>query len=203
MIGIVNYSAGNAVSVFNALKREGIESFISSDERELAECRKFILPGIGSFDYAIKSLRKSGLSELLTKKVLIEKTPCLGICLGMQLMTALSDEGSEKGLGWLEAETIKLNSGNGIAKLPHIGWKPVKPCRPSLLLSEIGEEDEFYFSHSYHVLCSNDSIVAGVTMYHTPFVSVIEAGHIAGVQFHPEKSHSNGLKVLKNFAEKF
>ena len=200
MIGIIDYHAGNPVSVLNMLTKAGADAFISSDTNQLAKASKFILPGVGTFSHAMEHLRECGIDTFLHQKICVEKMPVLGICLGMQLMTANSAEGAGRGLGWIDAETIKFNFSDHSIKVPHVGWNTVKIHRNSKLFEGIEENATFYFIHSYHLPYIATESILGTTCYHSSFTSVIEAGNIIGIQFHPEKSHSNGLRLLKNFA---
>jgi glutamine amidotransferase len=203
MIIIIDYGVGNLGSIKNMLKRAGVDSTISSDRGHIEKAHKLILPGIGSFDYGMKKLIECGLADILNKKVLEEKIPILGICLGAQLFTKRSEEGKLNGLGWLDAETVKFNFDNSKSglKIPHMGWSEVSPVKKSLLFKDMYEEPRFYFVHSYHIRPNNEADVITKTKYGYEFVSAIEKENIIGVQFHPEKSHKFGIKLLKNFVE--
>lgn len=203
MIAVVNFGSGNMGSIFNMLKRLGAKAIISSDANDIAGARKIILPGVGSFDQAIKSLQDLDLIGVLNEKVLRFKTPIMGICLGMQLLTKNSEEGSLPGLGWIDAEVVKFrleNEGKNL-KIPHMGWNTVKMSKDSYLFKDMPGEPRFYFAHSYHVVCKRKSNVIARTAYGCDFVSAVQQDNIMGVQFHPEKSHRFGLRLLKNFVE--
>lgn len=202
MLIIVDYGLGNLGSIKNMLKKIGVESEITSDSEKISTASKLILPGVGAFDNGMTNLKEAGLIDVLNKKVLDEKTPILGICLGMQLMTNSSEEGSEKGLGWINAETKKFDFSGTEKKypVPHMGWEYVKPKKASRLFENMYEEPRFYFVHSYFVSVNNPEDALLETNYGFDYVSGFEKGNIVGVQFHPEKSHKFGMVLLKNFA---
>ncbi|PQV57276.1 glutamine amidotransferase [Sediminibacterium magnilacihabitans] len=202
MITIVDYGMGNLGSVQNMFKRIGVESRISGDPAVITDAQKLLLPGVGAFDAAMQSLENSGLIPVLHRKALDEKVPILGICLGMQLLTAYSEEGNLPGLGWISAKTIKFNfPDNGALKIPHMGWNDIIYQNESLLTKDLPDEPRFYFVHSYYVQCNKRDHVLCTTKYGTEFDSIICQGNIYGAQFHPEKSHKFGMKLLKNFSE--
>lgn len=179
-----------------------IDAKISSDISEATSNDKIILSGVGAFDDGMAQLKKLKLVDILQKKIVIEKIPVLGICLGMQLMSKNSEEGKEKGLGWIDAVTqkFKFNTNNNL-KIPHIGWNNIEVVRDNPLLNDMEKESRFYFLHSYHLVCNFEDNVIAKTMYGYEFVSIINKENIFGVQFHPEKSHRFGMKLLKNFAD--
>jgi glutamine amidotransferase len=204
MIIIVDYGMGNLGSILNMLKKIGVPAAkVSSAPRDIEQAEKLILPGVGAFDTGIQRLRDTGLIGLLNEKVLQAKTPTLGVCLGMQLMTRISEEGELPGLGWLEAETIRFRFDQKTTglKIPHMGWNQVKVQREGTLFKDMYPEPRFYFVHSFHVVSHNPADVLGVTGYGYDFVSVIQHGHIMAAQFHPEKSHKFGMKLYQNFVE--
>ena len=198
MIIIVNYGIGNLDSVVRAFRRAGAEVAISSNSADLAGAEGIVLPGVGSFDKAMDCLRESGLLPVLNRKVLEERTPVLGICLGFQMFTRRSEEGATEGLSWLDGETRRFP--HGAVPIPHIGWNDVARRRESVLFEGVPEDACFYFAHSYCVQCPEENVL-GTTEYGTTFVSCVEAGHIFGTQFHPEKSLASGLRVVRNFVE--
>ena len=183
------------------LKGIGVSSTITSDLNEIAKARKIILPGVGHFDRAMEHLNRTGLRKLLDQKALQEKVPVLGICLGTQIMTQSSEEGRLPGLGWIQARTVRFSfpSGNGL-KIPHMGWNLVTRSMPSPLTEGFEQDYRFYFVHSYHVKVDNERHSLLKTEYGYPFESAIQNENIFGVQFHPEKSHRFGMRLLENFA---
>jgi imidazole glycerol-phosphate synthase subunit HisH len=202
MITIVDYGMGNLGSIFNMFKKIGFASKISSDIEEIKAASKIVLPGVGAFDNAMKKINDSGFKEILTQKALVEKVPFLGICLGMQLLTDSSEEGSLPGLGFVPAKTIRFNSiGENNLKIPHMGWNPVTESNSSSLTENMLEETRFYFVHSYYVKVKDEKNSILKTTYGIDFDSAIQKDNIFGVQFHPEKSHKFGMNLLKNFAK--
>ncbi|AHF14215.1 imidazole glycerol phosphate synthase subunit HisH [Niabella soli] len=202
MIGIIDYNTGNLGSIKNMLDRLGFDNAIISDPAEIDQASKLILPGVGAFDVGMNSLQNGGWIAPLHKKVLKDKIPILGICLGMQLMTLQSEEGTGKGLGWINARTKKFNFADTTLKVPHMGWNLVRIQSPSPLQQELDKLDEikFYFVHSYFVLPEDSSNTIYSCHYGQDFCAAFQAGNVMGVQFHPEKSHKFGLKLLNNFA---
>ena len=202
MIVIINYGMGNLGSIFNMLKKMGVEAIISSDCSEIEKADKLILPGVGSFDNGMKNIVELGLLQPLHKKIIEEKTPILGICLGMQLFTKKSEEGTLPGLGWLDGEVIKFDfhDKKGSTKIPHMGWNSISAIRQDTLLSGLSSESRFYFVHSYYVVCGEEDILAK-TYYGYDFASVVRKDNIFGIQFHPEKSHKYGVRIFDNFSK--
>ncbi|MFQ5571604.1 MAG: imidazole glycerol phosphate synthase subunit HisH, partial [Rhodothermales bacterium] len=204
MIVIVDYKMGNLRSILNMLKKIGAPATITSDVEEIRSADRLILPGVGSFDHGMRNIRERGLLDVLNEKVLQKKTPVLGICLGMQLLSRRSEEGHLPGLGWIAADTIRFhfNGEQQDLKIPHMGWNTVEVARDDSLFQNLtGEDTRFYFVHSYHVVCEHEADVLARTNYGLPFVSSVQHGHILGTQFHPEKSHRYGMHLLKNFVE--
>jgi imidazole glycerol-phosphate synthase subunit HisH len=201
MITIIDYGVGNLGSVQNMLKKIGVENQITSDVRVISEAHKLILPGVGAFETAMACLKEKGFIELLTRKALIDNTLILGICLGMQLMTNSSEEGTGgEGLKWLDADTIKFQFKDKTFKVPHKGWNLVKATKKSFFDSDTREEIKFYFDHSYYVKLKNPQDELFSTNYGTEFTSGFQKENIFGVQFHPEKSHRYGMSLLSKFA---
>jgi glutamine amidotransferase len=203
MIVIVDYKMGNLGSISNIIKKIGYTSIVTSDIEIISKASKIILPGVGSFEKAMGNLQQMNLINVLNEKVIAHKTPTLGICLGMQLLTNSSEEGNVKGLGWIDAETIKfdLNTYPDL-KIPHMGWNEVSFPQSHFLTSGFSENSRFYFVHSYHVVCSSKDNILMKTKYGFDFTSAIVKDNILGVQFHPEKSHKFGMQLFKNFIEK-
>lgn len=202
MITIVDYGMGNLGSVFNMFKKIGVESQITSNLEDIKAAQKILLPGVGAFDNAMKRINSGGLREVLDKKALQERIPILGICLGMQLLTQQSEEGQEKGLAWIKADTKRFQFDKAKKlKVPHMGWNTVSPATPSLLTRDFSEEARFYFVHSYYVEVENQENSILKTNYGIEFDSAIQHENIYGAQFHPEKSHKFGMKLLDNFSK--
>ena len=204
MITIVDYGVGNLGSIINMLKKVGTKAKATSDPAELRQAEKLILPGVGAFDPGMRKLNEVGLVPLLNELVLEKKVPVIGLCLGMQLMTKGSEEGTEAGLGWIDAKTIRFKFGpeNAHLKIPHMGWNTLDIQRQHPLVSELGPESRFYFVHSYHIVCKDEVDIVAYTDYGYPLAAVINKDNIMGAQFHPEKSHKYGMQLLKNFAER-
>ncbi len=200
-IVIVDYGMGNVGSIRNMLKHVGFSSVISRDLAVIESASKLIIAGVGAFDAGIQNL--TPLLPHLERKVLVEKTPILGICLGMQLFSRGSEEGNLPGFGWVNAKTVKFLPEVGGQKLrvPHMGWNTVNVKKPrSRLFVGMPEESRFYFVHSYHYSDVSEGDVLTTTPYGGEFVSAVEHENVFGVQFHPEKSHAFGMKLLGNFA---
>jgi glutamine amidotransferase len=197
-IVIVDYGLGNLMSLKYKFKKIGIDAAVSSEKECIMNAGKLILPGVGHFAKGMENLRNYDLIGVLNKKVLEEKTPVLGICLGMQLFTKRSEEGFADGLGWIDAETKKFCL-KGL-KIPHMGWNTIEIKKKGPVFNGIENGSKFYFLHSYHV-CPGEDCATTTTGYGHEFVSSVQKGNIFGVQFHPEKSHKNGIKLIKNFAE--
>lgn len=203
MISIINYGLGNLGSIQNMLKKIGYESSIINSPDELEGATKIILPGVGAFDSGMEHLNKGGWIEKLSQKVLVEKTPTLGICLGMQLMCRGSEEGSLPGLNWVEADVKRFKFNDPKLKVPHIGWNFVFEEKSSKLFLNSDPEKRFYFVHSFYVAADREEDILLKSKYGIEFTSAFEKDNIVGMQFHPEKSHKFGLSILKNFAKHF
>jgi len=196
-VGIIDYGMGNLHSVQRKLHFLGVDYKIVKNSTELVDCAKIILPGVGHFGAAMQRLQSQNLIDSLSNFTLTEKKPILGICLGMQLMAESSEEGNAKGLGWIKTKIVKFKVENPMNfKVPHVGWNTVKAENSKLLDNQ---EDEFYFVHSYHALEPVEDIVLHRTTYEKQFISGFEKDTIFGVQYHPEKSHDQGIKLLKRF----
>ena len=201
MIGIIDYGMGNVGSLINMVERLGVNTTIITSPEDLNSADKLILPGVGSFDNGITHLMESGILESLNYKVLIEKTPILCICLGMQLITKSSEEGKLKGLGWIDAECFRFSFSDNTIKIPHMGWNTVQFYKDSNLIKAIPENPRFYFVHSYYVKCNQESDVLATTNYFSDFVSMFSRENIYATQFHPEKSHRYGMGLIQSFIE--
>ena len=208
MIGIVDYGLGNIRAFLNIYRILNIPVKIASTPELLEDCSKIILPGVGSFDWAINKLNKSGLRPTLEKLVLVNHIPVLGICVGMQIMAQESDEGVLPGLGWIEGKVKKLTTNKQLSEkdnsrnliLPHMGWNNLKAQYNSNLLLDI-KDDYFYFIHSYYFHLNKEEMCLSKSNYNIDFSSAINTNNIYAVQFHPEKSHMAGIKLLKNFSQ--
>ncbi len=203
MIIIVDYGVGNLGSIANMFKKIGVPATISSDPKIIETADKLILPGIGAFDAGMAKLMERGFVPVLNHLVLDKKIPVLGHCLGLQVMTRSSEEGQLNGLGWFNAETLrfKFDEGHSILKVPHMGWNTIDICQPHPLLSDLEVGSRYYFVHSFYVESKEPDTVLATTDYGGPFHSVLARGNIMGAQFHPEKSHKFGMRILKNFSE--
>jgi imidazole glycerol-phosphate synthase subunit HisH len=197
MIVIVDYNLGNLGSVFNMLKYLGFESEITSEPYKILHADKLILSGVGSFDAGMGNLIKLGLIDILHQKVIVENTPILGICLGMQLMGGASEEGERNGLGWIKGKSVKFDSEK--VRVPHMSWNQIKLTSNSKLFLKLEINSKFYFAHSYHLIPDNTVLVSANSSYGEKFVAAIENDNILGVQFHPEKSHRYGMQLFNNF----
>ena len=209
MITIIDYGMGNLGSIQNMFEKKiKVKCEITSDLERIRAAEKLLLPGVGAFDTAVGRLSQGGLREALDFKVLEKKTPILGICLGMQLLTNGSDEGKLPGLGWIDAYTHRFSfeKAEGL-KVPHMGWNEVNLSQESLLTTGLRElvakpdNPRFYFVHSYYVKVKNQSNSILKTNFGHEFDSAIQKDNIYGAQFHPEKSHKFGVQLFKNFAE--
>lgn len=200
-IVIVDYKMGNPESIINMLKKIGYSAILTSNPDAIEKADKLILPGVGSFDAAMKNLNDENLIGILNYKICTLKTPVLGICLGMQLFAKSSEEGIQSGFGWINGEIKKFRfpETGGKMKIPHMGWNTVKIKKEVKLFNEMFNEPRFYFVHSYYLQCNDEKDVTCTTEYGSDFISAIEHDNIVGVQFHPEKSHKFGKKVLENF----
>jgi len=197
-VAIIDYDFGNVRSVANALESLGASVQISRDKDVLQAADALILPGVGAFGDGMANLKGFGLISILEELVLWQKKPFLGICVGMQLLAQTGFEGGEQaGLGWLDAEVIRLETPG--LKVPHVGWNDVRTTQSSNLLGDVGAVHSYYFVHSYHLRCRDESVITGVCEYGVEFPAVIEQGNIFAVQFHPEKSQKHGLQLLSNF----
>lgn len=201
-IVIVDYGVGNTGALINMLEHLGIEAITSADAATIASAQKLILPGVGAFDAAMRSLRQHDLIGALNEAVLERQRPILGVCLGMQLFARSSEEGQADGLAWIPADVkrITLEPGSEL-KVPHIGWARAIPTQISKLFPDAALRDRYYFVHSYHMSCDHPSHVLATIQYPSPLCCAVGHGAIQGVQFHPEKSHRFGMRLLQAFAE--
>jgi glutamine amidotransferase len=200
VITIVDSGIANVRSVQNMFRKAGVAARITQDPADVRGAEKLVLPGVGSFDAAMRALRQHGLDVALTETVQQKRTPILGICLGMQLFARRSEEGVEPGLGWVDADVVRFKFPNGERKVPHMGWNELTVARPSRLLDQLPAESRFYFVHSFHITSASPQLVAATTTYGYDFVAAVEQDNVMGVQFHPEKSHRFGMALLQRFA---
>ncbi len=202
MIAVIDYGLGNTSAFANVYKRLNIPHCVADTPDKIEAASKIVLPGVGAFDHAMTMLDGSGLREKLDECAMQHKLPVLGICVGMQMLARSSEEGQLPGLGWIDGE-VKKHQPSGLAhkqRLPHMGWNSVVPVKASRLFDEMGDNPRFYFLHSYVFCCSQETDVVAVTKYGGDFASVVHSGNVYGIQCHPEKSHQNGIQLLKNFA---
>lgn len=202
MITVVDYGLGNIQAFANIYKRLNIPVLVARTAEVLAGAEKVILPGVGAFDWAMQRLNDSGIRDCLDDLVLIQRKPVLGVCVGMQMMARRSDEGTLPGLGWLDAEVKRFDESRFRQKtrLPHMGWNDALPVADADLFRKM-PSPRFYFLHSYYFVPGDPAQTLATTDYGGAFTSAAHAGHIFGVQFHPEKSHDWGIQLLKNFAD--
>ena len=202
MIVIVDYEMGNLGSVKKVLDRLKVYSIISSNPSDIDNASKLILPGVGHFGKAMYNLKDKNYLHSLNQSVIQRKTPILGICLGMQLFADNSEEGDSKGLGWLSSKVVRFDIEDSLSwKIPQIGWNNIKLKKKSELLKGISSNDLFYFLHSFHMVCFENKDILSTSDYSYNFVSSIKKNNIYGTQFHPEKSHEQGFKIIENFVK--
>lgn len=197
-IAIIDYGMGNIESVANAFKQLDTQFFVANTSAQLKMASAVVLPGVGAFPAAMKNLQNTGLDDALYESVVVQQKPFLGICLGLQLIAKDSTEQTfSMGLGWINGHVTRLDRHENLP-VPHVGWNEVVRTRQSVLFHQISENSHFFFDHSYHLECEIENIAA-ICDYGKARVASIEKGHIFAVQFHPEKSQRNGLKLLRNF----
>ena len=201
-IAIVKYGMGNVASVQKALKKLGYNSIITNNHDEIKQSDLILLPGVGSFKKGMENLNESGLVDLLTQEVVINKKPFLGICLGMQLIATNGTEPENiKGLGWIDGEVVKIDSPKGL-RIPHLGWNTISTTSDNEFYSEFNGQD-YYFIHSYHFKVSNKKDVVFTAPYDGDVVAAVQKENIHAMQFHPEKSQEVGMRLLKKVIDKY
>lgn len=203
MITIIDYGVGNIFAFQNVYKRLNIQTKIAKKADDLINVEKIILPGVGSFDYAMEQLNNSGMRENLDDLVLNKNIPVIGICVGMQIMAKRSEEGKLEGLNWIDSEILKFDKKliKHRTKLPHMGWNDVIPIKRNPLFKDLEDSSIYYFLHSYYFKCNDLENNLANSNYGISFSSAINKNNIYGIQFHPEKSHKNGEKILYNFSK--
>lgn len=201
MIGIVDYGSGNVHAIANIYNHLSLPFIITNKPDELEKASKLILPGVGAFDETMMLLGDSGLKQCLDELVLEKKVPVIGVCVGMQIMAQSSEEGVLPGLGWIKGSIRKIDRETLTHKpyLPHMGWNDIHIKRDNPLLKDIDIQRGFYFLHSYHFAAAGEENVLATTRYGAELACVVNRENVYGVQFHPEKSHTNGLQIFKNF----
>ena len=199
MIVIIDYKVGNIGSIKNMITKIGYECKISNQKKDIEHASKLILPGVGSYDNGVENLKKLSLFDLINKKVIIDKTPILGICLGMQLMAKKSEEGFKKGFGWIDTTVIKVNEEEYKENsVPILGWNYIKTIKKNLILGD--EKQRYYFVHSYYFPLDTPGAISCANVGFE-YCAAFQKENIFGVQFHPEKSHNFGKKVFKKFCD--
>lgn len=203
MIAIVDYGLGNISAFARVYQRANISVAVARTADELKGASKLILPGVGHFDHAMRLLEQSGMRETLSQMVLQAGIPIMGVCVGMQILARSSEEGDLPGLGWINADVRALRSSEATEHMPvpHMGWNDVKAISPNLLFGGLQDEAKFYFLHSYFMSCDRDQDILAICSYGADFTCAVQSSNIYGVQFHPEKSHDFGSRLLRNFAE--
>jgi glutamine amidotransferase len=200
-VGIVDSSLGNIGAIRSILLKIGSNGTICSNPQKISNFDSIILPGVGAFDHGVSNLKEKGWIDILNEEVLVRKKPVLGICLGMQLMCKSSEEGVLPGLGWIDAVVKKFSLEESTLKVPHMGWNSIEVCKPNPLIDLSEEEIRFYFTHSYHPVCSDPSDILATTHHGYNVTAAFNHNNIFGVQFHPEKSHRFGMELLKKFVK--
>lgn len=203
MIAIIDYGSGNVGAIANIYKQLKIPHQITGDLRELAAAERYILPGVGAFDATMSYLNKSGMVELLNEQIIARQKKVLGICVGMQILADSSEEGVLAGLGWIHGRVRKIDAASlpAAPRLPHMGWNSVAPRPGARLFEGVDVARGFYFLHSYHFDAASADDVAATVQYGRDLTCAVARGNVFGMQFHPEKSHANGVAIFRNFAE--
>lgn len=199
-VAIVDFGLCNLDSIVRAVEQCGGRAKVVTEYSQLNRVNSIILPGVGTFGDAMRNLSERGLDQALNEQVISKKIPFLGICLGMQLLAVRgTEQGNHNGLGWINGEVVKLVQQKPAERTLHIGWNEAHYSQTSELFEGIGNRTDFYFMHSYHLVCEDTQGVLATTPYCGEFTSAVRFGHIFGVQFHPEKSQKSGFQVLRNF----
>jgi imidazole glycerol-phosphate synthase subunit HisH len=200
VIAVIDYGVANVGSMLNMLRRVGAQVTLAADAAAIDAASKLILPGIGAFDQGMDALSARGLIPRIRQRVLEDKVPILGVCLGVQLLGQGSAEGTREGLGLIEARCERLpGDASAGVRIPHMGWNHIRALRPNPLLDGLDADARFYFVHSYHVVCSRATDVLATARHGIDFTAMVQRENIYGAQFHPEKSHRFGMRLLQNF----
>lgn len=203
MIAIIDYGSGNVGAIANIYKQLKIPHQITGDLRALEAADRYVLPGVGAFDATMSYLNKSGMVDLLNEQIIARQKKVLGICVGMQILADSSEEGVLPGLGWIHGRVRKIDAASLLAppRLPHMGWNSVTPRPGARLFDGVDVARGFYFLHSYHFDAASGDDVAATVEYGRELTCAVACGNVFGMQFHPEKSHANGVAIFRNFAE--
>lgn len=203
MIAIVDYGSGNIAAIANIYKQLRKPYVVTGDPKALSEAERYILPGVGAFDTVMNDLRRLGIVDVLNEQVLVKGKKALGICVGMQILANSSDEGQQSGLGWIPGHVRRIETAKILhsPKLPHMGWNSIDAAGDPPLLRDVDRQRGFYFLHSYYFDAESTADVMATVQYGADLPCAVHRGHIFGMQFHPEKSHDNGMAIFRNFAE--
>ncbi|MNK07309.1 Imidazole glycerol phosphate synthase subunit HisH 1 [compost metagenome] len=203
MITIIDYGLGNVLAFANMYRRMAVPVSIARTADDVAAATKLILPGVGAFDYAMGLFRDSGMYDTAVQRVTQDGVPVLGICVGMQMMAAASEEGTVPGLNWVPGMVRKIDASKLAQRthLPHMGWNDVNPTKASPLFAGLEKDARFYFLHSYYFECKDENDMLASAEYGPRFACSVHHDNVYGVQFHPEKSHEYGARLLRNFAD--
>lgn len=203
MIAIIDYGSGNVAAIANIYKQLKIPHKVTGDLKELEDADRYILPGVGAFDATMGYLQGSGMLALLNEQVLVRRKKVLGICVGMQILANTSEEGVLLGLGWIPGRVRRIDASalSAPPRLPHMGWNTVSPRLGASLFDGVDNAQGFYFLHSYHFETADDGDISATVDYGSKLVCGVARGNVFGMQFHPEKSHANGVTIFRNFAE--
>jgi glutamine amidotransferase len=203
VIAIIDYGSGNVSAIANIYKQLKIPHAVTADHKEIATAERYILPGVGAFDKVITDLESRGLRRVLDEQILQHKKKVMGICIGMQILAESSEEGELPGLGWIPGRIRRIDETliHSKPKLPHMGWNSIAPQRPTPMFRELDLDRGFYFLHSYFFDAAHQGDVLATVSYGRELPCAVARDNVFGMQFHPEKSHANGMNIFRNFAE--